>query len=151
MGKLRELLITCSSCTEAMAYRYQMGVMPCSTVQYSTVQYSTVQAPTQYSDALQMLVPTLSLAWQRRMEVIMTASYTDSNSLGTGRSIHITLTGLLSTKFTWVSGTRGRWPRCTAGWRSWTGWSSPRGRTAAAHSSVSSSSLQCPHLALVLA
>ena len=28
-----------------------------------------------------MLVPTLSLAWQRRMEVIMTASYTDSNSL----------------------------------------------------------------------
>ena len=76
MGKLREVFITCSSCTEAMAYRYQMGVMPCS-----TVQYSTVQAPTQYSDALQMLVPTLSLAWQRRMEVIMTASYTDSNSL----------------------------------------------------------------------
>ena len=62
-------------------------------LQYSTVQYSTVQAPTQYSDALQMLVPTLSLAWQRRMEVIITASYTDSNSLG----IQITLIGLLST------------------------------------------------------
>ena len=50
-------------------------------LQYSAVQYSTVQAPTQYSDAPQMLVPTLSLAWQRRMEVIITASYTDSNSL----------------------------------------------------------------------
>ena len=52
---------------------------------------------------------------------------------------------------TWVSGTRGRWPRCTAGWRSWTGWSSPRGRTAAALLSVKLYSAVWPHLALELA
>ena len=93
-------MITCSSCTEAIAYRYQIGVMPCSSVQYSTVQYSTVYySAVQYSTVQvlhtvsgcwgQMLVPTLSLAWQRRMEVIMTASYTDSSSLGTCNSVHI--------------------------------------------------------------